>query len=294
MTTLTAQKPQTTIHRPSATHKLSFSGLVASEWIKLTSLRSTWLISIITILTMAGFAGLMAWGTGSMMADEAGAGGFPLHGLGAMVISSSAALGQLMAAALGALFIAGEYSTGMIRSTMAAAPKRSVAIAAKSVVVGGFMFITGIIAAALSYLVTYPTLNSLNATLDLGIAQTWRVLMGVGLYLALIALFALGVGLIMRNPAGAITTALAVLLVLPIIVQILESWFPWAHDLFNYLPTSTGERIMVYETGTGDPEIDEMFVFPSPLSPWQGIGVLAAYVAVTVGVGIALLKKRDV
>jgi ABC-2 type transport system permease protein len=267
---------------------LTFPRIVKSEWIKLRSLRSTMWALIITVVVMVGFSILLAFVAHDIAAPSAGGPneGPPSAGMSnAEVVQLVNTFGyyfaQLVVAVLGVLLITGEYGTGMIRSTMAAVPKRIPALAAKYLVVGVTTFVVAAVAIAISYLVTKPILapDNLNAGLN---GEIVRVFLATAMYLALISLFALSIGAMMRHSAGAISTVLGIMLLLPIILGILSNFVSWADNISKWLPTEVGGRMMATATKSGD------------LTPLQGFGMLALYVAVLGIASAVLLRRRDV
>ncbi|TGO04177.1 ABC transporter permease subunit [Serinibacter arcticus] len=287
MSTTTATNPSAKVATPApaARGRVTFLHLLRSEWIKLVTLRSTgWTLGL-TLLGMVGVSVIFAASASAFASDT----GIPLDGIGASAITFGYFIGQITVAVLGALAISGEYSTGMIRSTMAAAPRRLDVVAAKATVIGVVVFVTGILGTLLSYLVTLPLLPD-GAGVSLGEGETWRVIAGTGAYLALIALLSFGIGAIVRNSAGAISAVLGVLLMLPLVFQILSGFGQdWATDVMTYLPGVAGERLMTVAGAS-----EAMSTGMSTLSPTVGGLVLAGYVAVVLGIALTLVKKRDV
>ncbi len=285
-TILEAQRP-TAPSVPADAH-LTFPRIVKSEWIKLRSLRSTMWALIITVVVMVGFSILLAFVAHNIAAPSAGGPneGPPSPGMSnqqivMLVDTFGYYFAQLVVAVLGVLLITGEYGTGMIRSTMAAVPKRIPALAAKYLVVGLTTFVVATVAIGISYLVTKPILGThhLNAGLN---GQIVRVFLATALYLALISLFALSIGAMMRHSAGAISTVLGIMLLVPIILNILSNFVSWADKITKWLPTEVGGRMMAPTTDSGQ------------LTPWQGFGMLALYVVVLAAASAVLLRRRDV
>ena len=285
-TTLDATRP-TAPSVPVDAH-LTFPRIVKSEWIKLRTLRSTLWALIITVVVMVGFSLLLAAFAHNFATPRAATpdGRPPSVGMSStevveLVNTFGYYFAELVVAVLGVLLITGEYGTGMIRSTMAAVPKRIPALVAKYIVVGVTTFVVSAFAIAISYLVTKPILapDNLNAALS---GQIVRVFLGCALYLSLISLFALAIGAMMRHSAGAISTVLGILLLVPIILGILSNFVSWADNITKWLPTEVGGRMMATTTQSGD------------LTPWQGFGMLALYVVVLGIASAALLRRRDV
>jgi ABC-2 type transport system permease protein len=186
----------------------------------------------------------------------------------------------------GAVTITGEYTTGMIRSTLAAVPRRTPALAAKAVLVAGVGFALGILGVALAYVASYPLLGG-EAAADLADPEVRRIFWGTGLYLAGVGLLGLGIGALLRHTAGAITATLGILLMLSTVVQLLMMTSDVFTKVYPYLPTTAGERIAAPEVtaaAEGAPEV---------LTPWVGYGVFMAYVAVVLLAAAVLLRRRD-
>ncbi|TNU74759.1 ABC transporter permease [Miniimonas arenae] len=288
MTTATIDAPSRTSHRTRQPGRVTFAHLIRSEWIKLVTLRSTWWTLAITVLAMIGMAAAIG-SAANVMADAAGGGAAATAGIGETVMTFGYFFGQVTVAVLGALIVTGEYSTGMIRSTFAAAPGRIGALLAKASVLAVVVLVVGVVGVLLSYLVTYPMLSGNGMAVDLGEAETWRVILGAGLYLMLVSLLAFALGTIVRNSAGTIAAVLGVLLMVPLAFQILTAiGQDWAVNVSPYLPSAAGERLM--STGSA---LETAGTVGTTLEWWQGGLVLAGYVAVLLVVGLTLAKKRD-
>lgn len=288
MSTLTATHRTST---PSVgAGRVTFAHLLRSEWIKLTTLRSTWWTLGLTVLGMVGISAIFAASVSALAGDMGGQGDVPgAESFGASAITFGYFIGQITVAVLGALAISGEYSTGMIRSTMAASPKRLDVLGAKAVVIGVVVFVTGVVGTLLAWLVTLPLLPDV-AAVSLADGVTWRVIAGTGAYLALIALLSFGIGTIVRNSAGAISAVLGVLLMLPIALQIISSLGQeWALDLMRFLPGAAGERLMAVGESA-----DVMATDYAAFSPAVGGLILLGYVALVLVIAGSLVKKRDV
>lgn len=261
-----------------AVKPVSFPRVLHSEWIKLWSLRSTYWTVLATLAAMVLIAVML--GVASLVED--GAAGPD----GQMAIGMGYSFAQVVVAVLGVLTITGEYTTGMIRSTLAAVPTRLAALAAKSVLVAGVGFLLGVVGVALSYLTSYPLLGADGAA-SLSAPEVQRIFWGSGLYLAGVGLFGLAIGAIIRHTAGAITLVLGVLLFLSTLWQLLMMTSDWFTRSYPYLPSVAGERIAV-------PEVTSVVTdAPQALAPWTGFAVFLLYVAVTFVVAAVLLKKRD-
>lgn len=258
-----------------------FTGLLASERIKLLSLRSTWWTAVVIIGLSAGIALLAVLDPdGSGMPTDP-----PVEMQRAMIIqifAITAMFTQLAAVVLGALSMTGEYATGMIRSTMTASPSRVAVFVAKAVVIAGAITIMSIVSSIVAYFVAMPTLLGLGVTVTIADPAVMLAVLQSALYLVMIALFALGIGALLRSSAGAIAVAFAVILVLPMVLSMLP--YEWVPEVAQYTLTAVGSEI----TGTIDwaaVEPGEMLRLFGTLLVWPGVALI--------GGGI-LLARRDV
>ncbi|HLR28695.1 MAG TPA: ABC transporter permease subunit [Ruania sp.] len=278
-TTATHADPRAGVH-------VNFARVLRSEWIKLTTLRSTpWTVGV-TVLAMVGIALLGAYSiaaTADMVASgqipaDAGVPDFGPRD-GTTMVNSGWVFAQIVVTVLGVLTISGEYSTGQIRSTLTAVPTRLPVLAAKGILVAVIAFVTGLVSVAISYGATFPILQPHETVPDLADGETIRVLLGAPLYLTMVALLALGVGALLRHAAAGISTVLGLLLMLPLLSQFIT--VDWFQDVAEYFPMSAGSLITDYgSNGAG-------------LSPWEGFGVLAIYVVVALAAAAVLLRRRD-
>jgi ABC-2 type transport system permease protein len=197
--------------------------------------------------------------------------------------------GQAVVAILAVLVISGEYSTGMIRITLTAMPRRSAVLAAKAVIVAGLVLAAGTIAVGGSLLAGRVILPGDGFTpgrgfplLSLADGPTLRAAAGSVLYLALIALLSLGIATAVRDSAVAIGVVLGLLYLSPIILSVVAGDPVWTHRLERYAPMSAGLTIQ-----------DTTGLRGLPISPWGGLGVLAAWAAVAMLAGGLVLRLRD-
>lgn len=264
---------------------VSFPRVLRAEWVKFWTLRSTYWAVGLTILAMVGISLLMASIT--LIADGQEMGPEAMGPPPELTIGIAYSFGQVMVAVLGVMMISGEYTTGQIRSTLAAVPTRLPVLAAKAVLIAVVGFLLGLLGTALSYLVTAPIVG--DAAADLSDPEVLRLFWGAGLYLAAIGLLSLGVGALLRHTAGALTLILGLLLFIPTIVQFLAMWQDWIATVYRYLPSVAGERIAFPSMG-----MDEaMMGLPDLLDPWPGFGVLMIYVVVALLAAALLLRRRD-
>lgn len=196
-------------------------------------------------------------------------------------------LGQAVIAILAVLIISNEYSSGMIRVTLAAIPRRPLVLAAKAAWVTALALAAGAAAVLASLLVARLILPGHGFTpghgyplLSLAHGGTLRAAIGSVLYLALIALLSLGLATALRDSAVAIGVVLAVLYLFPIIAQVVGA--RWQKDLMQIGPMTAGLSI---QATTGLKSL--------PIGPWGGLGVLAAWAAGALLLGGVVLWLRD-
>ncbi|WP_328844628.1 ABC transporter permease subunit [Streptomyces sp. NBC_00258] len=206
-------------------------------------------------------------------------------------------VGVLFMVALGALFITAEYKRGMIRTTFTASPRRGQVLAAKVLVIGGVTFAAGLVAAALAFPLAQDTLRSNGfgppAFPELSMLEgaAPRAVVGSALLLSLVAVLALAVGSLLRSSAGAIT----VVVVLVILPQILAFALPLPAS--EWLLRLTPAAAFAIQQGvTYYPQVDHHCLPETgcyPLTPWNGLAVLVAYVAVALALAVWRLRRRD-
>ncbi|MFN2347449.1 MAG: ABC transporter permease subunit [Dermatophilaceae bacterium] len=272
--------PETAAHSTAVAHS-TFAGVMRGEWIKLLSLRSTWwaLVAAAALMTLASLA--YAKSLNAMAEDPVTAPGIEqMHG--AEIVASGFLFGMLIIAVMGALFITGEYSTGMVRSTFAAVPTRLPVLAAKTLTLVALTLAVTAVSLTLSYLVTMAQLARYDLVPALDDPGTWRVLGGAAYCLTAAALFSLGLGTLLRSTAATITVALTVLLLLPGILSFVT--LDWVQTIVSYLPLPASSTLLT--TGTTD-------VPGATLSTYTSLVVVAAYAVVPIVTAAVLLRRRD-
>ncbi|MEP7025320.1 MAG: ABC transporter permease [Actinomycetota bacterium] len=266
-------------HRPPP-HRPGFSRLLLSEWTKIRSVRSTvWSLALLVIVTL-GFTGLLTWLTvlqwdKSGAAQRAQVSSDPVG----VILGSGLTFGQLAICVLGVLVICSEYSTGAIRSTLLAVPRRIPMLVAKAVVFAALVLVLGEIVTFTSFFLGAAILHS-HVPVALGDPGVTRAVIGGGLYLTVLGLFALSIGALIRHTAGAITGVIAFVLVLAPLTQLIPgSIGKYVHA---YLPSEAGQLI-----GHAHQQADQV------LSPWQGFGVFCLWTVVLLAAAAELLRRRD-
>ena len=308
MATMTTQSVRLSALPPAA-GRAGLRGALASEFTKLRSVRSTyWTLGALFIVSV-GLGVAITAGTASNLVNNPG----NKAGFDATQASLGAffEIGQLIIAVLGAMVITSEYSTGMIRTSLTAQPRRGVVYAAKAIVftavtlvisvvtscvaffVGQAIYSSHGVAASLFHTVTIPAnanvtcsgpgpcTATFSGTDVIDPSTVLTAIIGTALFVTIVALLAYGVGSILRHTAGAIATVIAFLFIIPILEQTLPN--DWRWDIMRFLPDAASRVISV----TVGPANQHLW------SAWPQLGVTALWAAVLVGIGAYLFRKRD-
>jgi hypothetical protein len=252
--------------------------VVVSEWTKLISLRSTrWSLAVAVLLTVAFpvlFATVTSSHWGSMSPHER-ANRHPLD-----IALAGVNVSQLAIAVLGVLVITGEYSTGMIRSTLLAVPRRLPVLWAKVAVYAAVSLALAAPSVVVAFFASQAILDR-HHILQIPFSQAGvaRSVLGGAVYLVLVGIFALAIGAIIRNTAGGIALFAGIFFVIPPLMNILPS--SWNNAISQYLPSEAGRQLFALRHAS------------HTLTPAAGGLVFAAYCAVAVAVAAILLVRRD-
>jgi ABC-2 type transport system permease protein len=291
---------------PPATGRAGLGGTIRSEFTKLTSVRSTyWTIAALVIVSV-GFAAI----AGVAIASNLHSNPANKAAMDATQASLGAffELGQLIIAVLGVLVITSEYSTGMIRTSLTAMPRRGTVYAAKLIVFTTVALIVSLITSFISFFVGQAAMSgsgvsaslfhsvtipanaivngspnnvTFNGTIVISPGTVLTAIIGTALFVTAVALIAFGLGAIIRHTAGAITSVIGLMFIIPIIVQLLPNTWRW--DIIRFFPDSAG-RVLSVTIGQQNPHL---------WSAWPQFGVTLIYAAVLLGVGAYLFRKRD-
>ncbi len=287
----------TVAHHPPG--RAGFFGSVRSELTKIRSVRSTYWTLLALIGTCVGLGALFSWGqTERVLRIKAHAGDFQgigqaktnallasIHAQAASVSLFGLLIGQLVIIVLGALTITSEYSTGMVRTSLASMPRRGTFFAAKGVVFGAVALVVGEVTSFLAFFAGQAILSSQHVSTTLSAPDVLRTVIGGGLFLAVCGLLSFGIGAILRHAAGAIATGIGLMFVVWILSNFLPSppsgWFGQA-DIDKWIPFNAGSSIWQNQMNG-----------VNPFSPWVGFGVFCAYAAAAIIVGLVLFQRRD-
>jgi ABC-2 type transport system permease protein len=249
-----------------------------SEWTKLHSLRSTrWSLLVAVVLTV-GLPCLFAAVVGAHWAHMNPHERADRHPLD--VALAGVNVSQLAIAVLGVLVITGEYSTGMIRASFTAVPKRLPVLWAKIGVYAVVAFVLMLPSVVIAFFASQSILAQHHILqISFGHPGVARAVIGGAVYLLLVGVFALAVGAIVRNTAGGIAAFAAIFFVIPPLLNILPS--SWNNAINPYLPSEAGRSIFSLTHG------------PHSLAPGPGFALFVGYTALAVAIAAALLVRRD-
>jgi ABC-type transport system involved in multi-copper enzyme maturation permease subunit len=258
-----------------------FVGLVRAEWTKIRSVRSTvWTLLLFVVLTVGLTAGLTALVVHSPSGPRAAERDVRIIADPvSFILGAGIGLGQLTICVLGVLLITTEYSTGVIKASLLAVPRRLPMLVAKISVFAVLMLVLAEIVSFGSFFIGSALLHSM-AAVSISDHNVTRAVVGAGLYLTVLGLFSLAIGLLVRHTAGGIATVIGIVLVLPILTSLLPG--SWGAHIDAYLPEQAGSKVF-----GSRPEAAQL------LSAWQGFGVFCLWTLVLLVLGAWLLRRRD-
>jgi ABC-2 type transport system permease protein len=297
---------------PPATGQAGLRGVIASEFTKLRSVRSTyWTIAALIVVSL-GIAAIAGAGIASDLNNN------PWNKAGTDATQDSLIaffeLGQLIIAVIGAMSITSEYSTGMIRTSLTAMPRRGTIYLGKLIVLTSVTLVVSLVTSFLAFFVGQAMLSGTGVAASLFHSTTipanvnmspgpggpngqpsytfvgtdvitsghvLSAIVGTALFVTVVALIAFGLGAIIRHTAGAITSTIGLMFVLSIIIQILPNNWRW--DIMRFFPDAAG-RVISVTVGSGNEHL---------WSAWPQFLVTVIWAAVLVGVGGYLFRKRD-
>ena len=313
MATMTSSSDVRLSALPPASGAAGLRGVIASEFTKIRSVRSTyWTIAALFVVSV-GIATLIGFGVTSTIHNQ------PWQAAGQdatqAILTPFLFLGQLIIAVIGAMVITSEYSTGMIRTSLTAMPRRGTVYLGKLIVITSCTLVVSLVTSFLAFFAGSLTLSGSgiagslfhNVIIPAGVnmspgkngpnsppnyqfvghltitpAHVLTAIIGSALFVTVAALIAFGLGAIIRHTAGAITSAIGLLFVLSIIIQILPDTWRW--DIMRFFPDAAGRVISVTLPGQQNPHL---------WSTWPQFLVTVIWMAVFVGVGGFLFRKRD-
>jgi ABC-2 type transport system permease protein len=305
---------------PPATGRAGLRGAIASEFTKIRSVRSTyWTLAALLIVSVGIGAAISGGAAANFSHNLANKAGFDATqtSLGAFF-----EIGQLVIAVIAALAITSEYSTGMIRTSLTAQPRRGTVYAAKAIVLTSLTLIVSLVTAFIAFFVGQALLSSSGVSASLfhsvtipqnanvtcpqqgpgggggGLPPGCKVvfsgtdvispttvllaIIGCALFVTLVAILAFGLGAIVRHTAGAIAIAIAALFIIPVLEQALPNQWRW--DIMRFLPDAANQVVSVTIGSNANQHL---------WSAWPQLGVTALWAAALLAAGAYLFRKRD-
>jgi ABC-2 type transport system permease protein len=247
---------------------------IRAEVVKFTTLRSTVVVLAVALVALPVVAMIVAHNTrhatptidpNDLVASA------PLQGW---------YLGQLLIGALGVLFVTGEYSTGQIRATMHAVPRRTPVLWAKLSVLLGMTLVPLVAMSVVAFVAAEAYISRYRPGYSLSDPSAARVVIGTGVYLALIGVLGMMIGWLVRSTPGALVTFIATILVMPLLFgQVLGTW---GKHVAEVLPAQAGSAFIT--------------IIPDgySLRPWPGIAVMMAWLVLFTAAALITLRHRDV
>jgi ABC-2 type transport system permease protein len=282
MTTTTTQSagapaPRERTLVPPATDR--FDHVLRSEWTKFWSVRSTMWTFISLVVVTIGISALLCLAVAVNWADIKPADRAQIDPVSQSL--SGVFLGQMAIIVLGSLVISGEYSTGGIRTTLTAVPQRLRLLFAKALVLAVMAFVAGVVTMFPSFWLGQKVLATADANppidVSLGDPNVLRAVIGGALYVAACGLLGFALGALLRHTAGAITVAIGIVFVLPIVA--------------NFLPGTWGDNVGKVLNAGG--AISNTRHIEGQLDPWTGYAVFSLWWIVLLAVAAVLIRRRD-
>ncbi|MCU1396314.1 MAG: putative transporter transrane protein [Ilumatobacteraceae bacterium] len=266
-------RPATAVPEQSA-----LRAALVSEWTKLRTVRSTVWSLVLTSAFTIGLGTLFCWAylhrrerrgdtIRNLLFDPTAR---SLNGV---------VLAQLAIGVLGVLVMSSEYTTGMIRTSLAAVPNRRIFLISKTLVLGAVGLVVSMASVFLAFFIGQAVLDGDSLGTSISAPSVLRAVLGAGLYLTLVALFGLSIGTIVRRTPGAIATLFGIVLILPLIANAFPE--PWDVRIGRLAPFNAGQAMFSVRY---DPDL---------LTPTQGLLVFLAWVVVAFIVAMVMLDRRD-
>ncbi len=305
---------------PPATGRAGLRGAIASEFTKIRSVRSTyWTLAALLVVSIGVGAAITGGADANFSHNLANKAGFDATQTSLIAFFE---IGQLIIAVIAALAITSEYSTGMIRTSLTAQPRRRTVYAAKAIVLTSLTLIVSLVTSFIAFFVGQALLSSSGVSASLfhtvTIPQNANVncpgpgnhvggggpppgctvqfsgtdvihpstvlfaIIGCALFVTLVAILAFGIGAIVRHTAAAIAIAIAALFIIPVLEQALPNSWRW--DIMRFLPDAANQVVSVTVGDNTNPHL---------WSAWPQLGVTALWAAALLALGAYLFRKRD-
>jgi ABC-type transport system involved in multi-copper enzyme maturation permease subunit len=254
-----------------------FSDVFRSEWTKFRSVQSTYWTFVIALVLGIGLSALVMGISGSHYHSDPTL-RFDWNPVQRSLRPSSL-LAQLAFAVLGVITVTSEYSSGMIRTSLAAVPRRLRLMSAKLLVFAACAAVVAEVITVSAFSLGQALVHGEAPSASFGDHLVVRVVLGAGLYLVLVGLFGCAVAILFRHAAAGIAVVVGTLFIIPGVVQLLPT--SWANPIEEYWPTNAGQQVLLTNRGS------------HALSAWIGFGEFALFVAVMLVIALYFLERRD-
>jgi ABC-type transport system involved in multi-copper enzyme maturation permease subunit len=263
---------------PAGPLKVTQGRVVRSEWIKFRSVRSTVWTLLSAVVLMIGIGALFSAVTASQYHTFSAAN---RASFSAVTVSLEGITFAVIAfGVLGVLLMSGEYSTGMIRSSLTAVPRRLPVLWGKLAVFAGAIFSISLVASFISFFLGQLLLSSHHLNVAITAPGALRSVIGAALYMTVAGTMGVALGALLRNAAAGISAFVAVFFIIPPLTSLLPSSI--SNHLTQYLPSNAGEVLWEGTHGV-----------TNALSPWTGFALLCGYAVVLIGAAAWRLRSAD-
>ena len=276
MTAVLESRP--TMSTSSARVKVTQARVLHSEWTKFRSLRSTVWTLLVAVVLMIGVGALFSAVTANQFHTFSAGDVAKFNPVTTSL--NGITFAQLAIGVLGVLMVTGEYSTGMIRSSLTAVPRRLPVLWGKLTVFAGIVLAVSLVTSFVSFFLGQALLDSHNLGVTITSPGALRAVIGAALYLTVAGLIGMSIGALLRNSAAGISTFVGVFFVVPPLAGLLPSSI--SNHLVQYFPSNAGEAVYGGARGV-----------TNALSPWAGFAVLCVYAAVLIAASAWRLRRTD-
>jgi ABC-type transport system involved in multi-copper enzyme maturation permease subunit len=258
--------------------KVTQARVVRSEWMKFRSLRSTIYTLLAAVALTVGIGALFSAVTASQYHTFGAADKVAFSPISTSLTGISFAV--VAFGVLGVLLMSGEYSTGMIRSSLTAVPRRLPVLWAKLAVFAGVIFSVSLVTSFVSFFIGQALLSSHHLSVAITAPDALRSVIGAALYVTVAGMIGVALGAVLRNTAAGISTFAAVFFVIPPLTGLLPASI--SDHMVQYLPSNAGEVLWGGTHGVAN-----------PLSPWTGFAVLCGYAVILIAGAAWRLRRAD-
>jgi hypothetical protein len=279
-------------HSPALDHaRVRWLGVFRSEWTKLWSIRSTYIVLALAAFFMVGLSVLIGWGISTAFAEG------DFDGPAAALLDTTwlslqgVGLAQLAIGVLGVLTVTNEYSSGMIRASFSAVPTRLPVLIAKAVLIYLVSVAVMTPAAFAAFTLVQNVLEEHGLAASLSDTGVTRAVIGAALYLGGVAVIGSVLGWLLRSGAGAIFALVALVVILPIVLQFVT--LDWVSAIYDYLPSVAGQSIYSLGAEAGISLRDLIDADRTTFGPWEGYGILLAWAVIGLAIAGWLVRRRD-